>query len=225
MSDYTRAELIAQAEDEAEATGSARWSADFKKRRLDWVFAREWRKILAANPTYRLALRQVVPDAGGLVPLASLDLDAGDDSERFAKVLHVANGTVVYEPRDFRDHPLLGSLGSGEPAYWFQGDALAVPESDSGQTLSVWVNHTPQKPSALAGDDSLVVFPRDYSGVLVHGLAAELLAKGNTESDLALEQKALADEIRREMFDEITRRSTTPMFVSPVDLASDWGAR
>lgn len=225
MSDYTRDELIAEADEEAEATGSARWSAALKLKRLDWVFAREWRKILAANSTYRWALRTPTTDANGQVPFTDLDGGTGDDTERFHRILAVARENTPYTESEFQDHPLLVSSGVGTVATWWpEGDHMAFPLGDASAAVKVWVSHTPQKPSALANGSSIVTFPRDYSGVLVYELAATLLAKGGTETDLAVELKAMAAEIRAEMLDEISRRSTTPMTFRAVDTAAEWGS-
>lgn len=226
MSDYTRAQIIAAAEDEAEAVGSSRWSTTLKQQRLDWVFTQEWRKILAANPTYRWALRTATANAFAQVPYIGLDNGLGDTLERFSKVLALANGETMYSESRFTDHPLLVTSGGSAFTWWNEGDHIALPAADANaQQLKIWINHTPQKPSLLAGDSSIVVFPRDYSGVLVYELAAKLLAKGGTETDLALELKGIAEEIRREMLDEITRRSVKPLFVDPVDSPSEWGSR
>jgi hypothetical protein len=226
MSDYTRDVLLAAADEEAEATGSSRWSSTLKLQRLDWVFAREWRKILAANPTYRWGLRTPTATSGATILYTTLDSGAADTLERFSKVLAVAREGTLYEESRFEDHPLLTLEGAG-PVYrwWPEGDHLALPASDANAAMRVWVSHTPQKPSALANGSSVVTFPRDYSGVLVYELAASLLGKGGAETDLAIELKGFAQEIRAEMLDEISRRSTQPTFIRPVDSDAGWGAR
>lgn len=226
MSDYTRDVLIAAAEDEAEAVNSTRWSSTLKLQRLDWVFSSEWRKILAANNAYRWALRTPTADANAQVLFTALDNGAGDTLQRFSKVLAVARDNVLYEETKFLDNPLLTLEGAG-PIYrwWPEGDHVALPPSDANAAMRVWVSHTPQKPSLLASGSSIVTFPRDYSGVLVYELATKLLSKGGTETDLALELKGIAEEIRREMLDEITRRSVRPLFIEPVDSAPEWGGR
>lgn len=226
MSDYTRAQILAEALDEAEGTGSSRWSTDYQKRRLDWVFAQEWRRILAANPYYRWALREVVADGDAQIAYTALDSGAGNSLERFHKVLAVAVGETPYEESDFHDHPLLVHSGTGEARlWWHEGDHLALPPADANGTVRVWVNHTPQRPSQLALDSDLVTFPRGYEGVLVYELAALLLSKGGAESDLALELKGIANGMRSAMFSEITRRSTRPTFIRPSDTPAEWGSR
>lgn len=226
MSDYTRLQIIDEAKDEADGASSSRWGTNYILRRLDMVFAEEWRKILAANPTYRWALRTPTASAGAQILYSALDNGAGDSLERFSKVLAVARDNTPYEETRFEDHPLLTLSGSGASCVWWnEGDHIALPMADANAQLRVWVNHTPQKPSALAADGSIVTFPRDYSGVLIYELAALLLAKGGAETDLALELKGIAGGLRSEMMDEIARRSTGPSFVRPIDTPAEWGSR
>ena len=227
MSDYTRQQIIDDAKDEADGASSSRWSDTYITRRLDMVFAEEWRKILAANPTYRWALRTPTASASAQIPYTNLDNGTGDTTERFSKVLAVARDDTPYEESRFEDHPLLTLSGTGGAArvWWNEGDHIALPTSDASVTMRVWVNHTPQKPSALSGPGVIVPFPRDYSGILIYELAARLLSKGGAETDLGLELKAIAGGLRLEMLDEIARRSTRPSFVRATDTPEEWGAR
>jgi hypothetical protein len=225
MSDLTRAQIISAAEEEAEAVGSSRWSTTLKLQRLDFVFAQEWRKILAANPLYRWALRTVSADSGARIAFTALDSGANDALERFHKVLALGRDNTLYEPASFLDDPMATVDGRGLYRWWPQGDAIQLPEADASASMRVWVSHTPQRPSQLSADNVVVTFPRGHEGVLVYELAALLLAKGGAETDLALELKAIAAGMRLEMLDEIGRRVVGPQLIAPSDHDGGWGAR
>ncbi|MGN6205985.1 hypothetical protein [Humibacter sp.] len=227
MSDaqWSRTTYRDQARAQADARSADRWSDTDVNYALGLVHTREWKRLLNANPMLRFGARSVAQDASGQIAVSSLDSGSGDSQERFYRVLDVAQDTVTYDEVSFRDVP----TATVEPAAnvmraWYRiGDVLQCLPSESGATMTVWVNHTPTPIDRLAGDDSVAEFPRDYELLIAYEAAAWLLMKGGAESDAAKDLQQMAEQIRQDMLADLARQSIQPMQMRYGDRRWEWG--
>lgn len=225
MEVFSRGALVQEVLEAADARGSNRWTPTTILSVLDTVFHDEWTTILTANPFYRVR-RHVVGMAPGFIDLAALDFGTGDDTERLFRVIGIRQGATIYRPSALPSYLAEEAPGTGwgyEPASFYQeGSRLYLRPSVTGD-VEVVANHTPQSPSKLANDDSLIRFPARRQLILAYEAAAHLLAKGGLETDSAAALKALAAEQRTRMLADLARVHIDPGHVATFGSAAEWG--
>lgn len=220
---YTRQQLDDLVKAQMDAGGSYRFENTLLRATMDAVFTRGWHKLLGANRYLRMAKRAVTTDANGQVTLASLDGGSGDTAERFYRVLAVAQGTIRYTPAEFIENPLGTTLSTPSFTFERQGDAIQFLPVQAGAAMSVWVNHVPQKPSALSASTATVIWPTDYEMIVVYETAGRLMAKGAAETDGTSMFQQLADDLWRDCLTDLARFTTDPIMMGASDVPSDWG--
>lgn len=223
----TRLEFETNVKSFMDADGSTRWSAATIQSVGGIVSLSEWSGILEQNQYYRFARRSVTTDASGRVALSALDSGSGDSAEYFNRVLvGFTDGNTLWSETDFRYVPMATQTNWQSPyayAYYLQGEYFQLLPVASGTALTVTVNYTPPTIAQLAGDSSVIPFPRGYEWVLVWQTAATLLLKGGAESQAAADLFALADTTRRQMLGSVARLTTRPTSALLQDARSDWG--
>jgi hypothetical protein len=88
--------------------------------------------------------------------------------------------------------------------------------------LYVGVNYKPTAIADLAGDASIIDYPANAHLVLVWQAAALLLLKGGTEAAAAANLKAMADDDRKSLLDDIRRMTINPTMMAYPDVKYDW---
>jgi hypothetical protein len=229
----TKSGLRTRALQLADAVDSPRWNTTASTGEVDVhmgvVHLREWRRILNANPYYRVARRTPAIDSSGRIAISDLSSGAADAVETFYRVLMVAVNNTPYKEIVPKEGLLAGiqiTTGSAMPGsnIWFrQGDYIMVPDAVSATATGVWVNHIPTAANALSGEAIAVPFPEGYEDLLAFELAAIILSKGAAESDAAATMKAFAEDMRRDMLQDIARFSIAPQVFQYSDTAAEWG--
>ena len=227
MATVTRDNLVDQTREYMDAVGSARWSDSLILTVLNSVYESEWSNILNAAPYYRFAQRTVATDSDGKIPLSSLDLNSGDASELWYRILSLSDGNYLYQQTRFQDVPLATTtnyLPSHPKLYYLAGDELQILPVNSGMSLEIYVNHKPQALSDLSDGSSVVPFPSNAHLILVWEAAAQLLLKGGAETSAAVDLKSLARQERESVLDDIRRRTINPTRMAYPDLKADWAS-
>ena len=193
------------------------------------VHSREWRRILNAQPDYRIAQRTPTSDSQGRITIASLsDLSVADSQQRFYRIRSLTMNNRPYREIAATDGYLAAaSLQSTSSVpifgFWFrQGDYIMVPDSPSTTSTGIWVNHLPTRADNLTAENKTVEFIDDYEDILAYEIAAILLSKGAAETDAAAQLKAIADGMRTDMLQDLTRTSTKPLTMQFPDSAAEW---
>lgn len=230
----TRAQLRTDALNIADANGAQRWDTTEGTgevdRRLSFVYDREWRRILDAQPYALTAKRTPTADSDGKIALTELSVatSGGGGSittERLYRILLVAFGGYPYEDasqqsRDF----FLAQLHGGVGRRWYRdATQLWVPQAAGLTADGVWVNYLPRKFTLYASDDTEVELPDNYDDIFAHEAAAALLVKGGAETGAALELKAFAREMRDEYLASYQKLSLNPLGFRYSDDPSEWG--
>lgn len=228
-----RSSLRTRALQLADAVSSSRWDSTTTgatgevDQHMGIVHSREWRRILNAAPYYRVAKREPTTDSTGRIAISALTSGSGDDAERFYRVLLLSVNDIPMKEVQGADafmSTLTATGSSLADGVWFrQGDYLIVPNAISQTNCDVWVNHLPTRVDNLANDSSTVVFPDDYEDILAYEIAAILLSKGAAEVDAAAALKALAEDMRRDLLQDVARISGKPLVMAFPDSASEWG--
>lgn len=194
------------------------------------IHLREWKRILNANAYYRVAQRTPAIDGSARIAISGLsDTSVADAKQTFYRVLMVACNNTPYKEIIPKEGLLAGiqiTTGSAMPGsnIWFrQGDYIIVPDSANTTATGVWVNHVPTQASALSADGITVEFPEGYEDLLAFELAAIILAKGSAESDASGTMKAFAEDMRRDMLQDLARFSIAPQQFAYADTAAEWG--
>jgi len=228
MAAITTSTLISETREYMDAVGSDRWSDSLIKTVLNSVFEAEWSNILNAAPYYKFATRTVTTDADGQFALSDLDLDSGDSSQYWYRIMSVSDGNYLYQQTRFQDVPLATTtnyLPSHPRLYYIAGDNVQILPVASDVTMTIGINYKPQSISDLLSDSSSVVdFPRNSHLILVWEAAAQLLLKGGAETSAAVDLKALAREERESLLDDIRRRTINPTMMAYPDNKSDWAS-
>lgn len=217
----------------ADAVNSPRWdptagAGGEVDQHMGIVHSREWRRILNANPYHRVSSRTVTTDTLGRVSVASLsDTSVLDSAERFYKILLFTVANTVLKESPAKDGFLstisndqVSGLGFG--FYFRNGDYFVAP-GHPNESATIWVNHLPTRADNLSTDNVSVNFPDDYEDVLAYETASILLSKGAAEMDASASMKALAEDMRRDMLQDIARTSLNPLVMQFPDLAMEWG--
>lgn len=230
---FTRAEFRSRVLEAADAVSSERWDTTpgtgIVDRHLGVVHKKEWRRILNACPFYRVQSYTPTADTNGRILFTQLsDTTTPDARKDFYRVLQVAFNNVALREVSPKDAYLAG-VGSGNPypfqyGIWYRDDAgLIVPGYSNVAATAIHVNHTPTRADLLSADTAIVEFPDDYEDILVYEGAARVLAKGAAETGAAAELKALAEEDRRDMLQDLARTQGGPWVLQFPDIAAEWG--
>lgn len=230
----TRASLRTRSLQLADAVSSARWdvtagAAGEVDQHMGIVHSREWRRILNAQPDYRIAQRTPTSDSQGRFLISALsDLSVADQQQRFYRVRSLAINNRPYREINATDGYLAAaSLTSTSSVpifgFWFrQGDYIIVPDAPNQTATGIWVNHLPTRADNLSIDTAVVEFIDDYEDILAYEVAAILLSKGAAETDASAQLKALAEGMRTDMLQDLTRMSTKPLVMRFPDTAAEW---
>lgn len=228
----TRSSLRTRALQAADAESSPRWDSVTMgalgevDQHMGIVHAREWRRILAANPYHRVSSRAVTIDTSGRIAIADLSVPStGDLQERFHRVLLFSVANTVLRETPAKDGFMAtltsDAAGLGYGFYFRQGDYFIAPGHVS-EAATIWVNHIPTRADNLSLDSVSVIFPDDYEDILAFETAALLLSKGAAEMDAVGSLKGLAEDMRRDMLQDITRTSINPLLMQFPDTAAEW---
>jgi hypothetical protein len=218
-------QLVSDTREYMDAVGSTRWTDATIKTVLNSVFDGEWSDILNAAPYYRFAIRTVTTDSNGQFAFTTLDSGSGDAEQNFYRIMSVSDGNVLYTQTRYQDVPLATTtnyLPTYPRLYYIAGQAVQILPVNPGASVYVGVNYKPTAISDLAGDTSVVDYPNNAHLILVWKAASQLLLKGGTEAAAAANLKALADEERRTLLDDIRRMTINPTVMAYPDQKYDW---
>jgi hypothetical protein len=221
----TRSDLITLVREYADAVGSQRWSDDLILTVTSSVVDDEWSNLLNAAPYYTFAQRSAVTDAQGRVALSALDHGAGDTAQFWYRIMSVTDNTLQYAQMEYLDAPMLAddvTWSWDRPAFYIAGDYLHIVPRTPNLTLRITVNYKPQRLKLLSGGTVLVPFPAGSEMLLAYESAAQVLIKGGAESQAASVLKAQANDERRNLLDDVRRRTTQPTFMLYPDRRGDW---
>lgn len=213
----------------ADAVDADRWDATAGGEvdiHIGTAMDREWKRLLNANPYYRIGRRTPTSDSDGYYLVSDLDSGSGDGKERLYRVIAFSVDDTVYEETQL-DKYLFPSTSSPQPQYlwYFEGAKIMALPKTASQAATVVVNHIPVRFENLANDNSTVVFPDGYENILVCMAAALLLVKGGAEAGASQVLEIQAEELRNEMLQDIMRRSINPVRMRYADSAWDWGTQ
>jgi len=218
----TRAQLLTLVEEMADAVGSPRWGSTLKKQLLGEAHWREWKDLLNANRHLRMGERSATTDANGRITKSDLTTGSGDSTETFYRVLSLSQGTFFYQPAKYEDYPQSPTEVS-LPQVWYEyGDQIQLMPAAQGNTVTVVVNHLPQRADLLTTDSAVVVFPDGYDLILAYETAASMFMKGAAETNLTVELRAMAQGLRDRMHQDIGRLTVRPMKMGYMDDWSMW---
>ena len=225
MATVTLGQLVTDTREYMDAVGSTRWSDATIKLVLNSVFDNEWSNILNAAPYYRFAQRQVTTDANGQFAFTTLNSGSGDTEQNFYRIMSVSDGNVLYGQTRYQDVPLATTtnyLPTYPRLYYIAGQSVQILPVSPSQSLYVGVNYKPTSISDLAGDASIIDYPANCHLVLVWMAASLLLLKGGTEAAAASNLKAMADDDRKTLLDDIRRMTINPTMMAYPDQKYDW---
>lgn len=225
MASVTRAQLVEQTREYMDAVGSSRWSDSTIQTILASVFDEEWSNILNAAPYYTFQQLTVTTDSNGQVPFSSLSTGSGDSQKNFYRVLSVSDGNVLYDETQFQYVPLATTtnyLPTYPRLYYMAGSNVQILPVATGTSLYVAVNYKPTALNDLASDSSTVDWPSNNQGIITASAAAKLLLKGGAEVGAANNFRALANEERQSMLDDLRRRTINPTRMAYPDQKYDW---
>ena len=218
-------QLISNTREYMDAVGSTRWEDPIITTVLNSVFDGEWSDILNAAPYYRFAMRQVTTDVNGQFAFTTLSSGSGDSEENFYRIMSISDGNVLYGQTRFQDVPLATTtnyLPTYPRLYYIAGQSVQILPVASGTSLYVGVTYKPTSISDLASVESLVDYPNNAHLILVWKAASQLLLKGGAEAAAAANLKALADEERKMLLDDIRRMTINPTMMAYPDQKYDW---
>ena len=219
-----RGTLMTLVDEVADVVGSPRWGATLKRQLLGEVHWREWRDLLNVNRHLRLAKRTATTDANGTIANSDLDSGGGDSKEVFYRVLTVYQGNLFYQPSTYEDYPI-SPTSVNLPQVWYEfGNTIQLIPAAQGNTVTVTVNHLPQRADLLASDASDVVFPDGYDLLLAYETAASLFMKGGAETSTAAEMRTMATVLRERLHQDLARLTVRPTRMSSQDDRFDWGS-
>lgn len=185
---------------------------------------REWKRILNANPYYRIGRRSVTSDSSGYYTLTDLNSGSGDSAEYWYRVIAVSVNSTVYEETRL-DQYMFPSVSTPQPQYlwYFEGTKIMALPLTATQAATIVVNWYPPRQELLSGDASTIDFPSGYENIISYSAGAMLLMKGAAEAGAAAALELQAEELRQDMLQDIMRRSTNPVRPRYADSVSDWG--
>ena len=225
MATTTRAQLIEQTREYMDAVGSTRWSDSFITTILAQVYDEEWSNILNAAPYYTFQQLSLTTDSNGQIPFSSLSTGGGDSQKNFYRLLSVSDGNVLYTETQFQYVPLATTtnyLPTYPRLYYTVGTTVQILPVASGTSLYLAVNYKPTALNDLSTDSAVIDYPPNSEGIIVASAAAKLLLKGGAEVGAANNFRALANEERQSMLDDLRRRTINPTRMAYPDQKYDW---
>lgn len=204
----------------ADGTFSGRWDTTLGgevDQKLAVAFDREWKRILNANRHYRLAERTPTSDANGKYLIS----DLSTATQRFYRLVTFLVDNLPYREAVFEDVPIGAFLNTPNYEWYREGDYIVALPITASKQASVWVNHLPKSILSLADADT-VTFPEGYEDVPALEAAAALLFKGGAETQAGVELQGKAEEMRRDMLQDLARFSVKPTSTMYTDSAVDW---
>jgi hypothetical protein len=106
--------------------------------------------------------------------------------------------------------------------YYMTGAYLQALPVATGVGLYVGVNYKPTALNDLSSDTVAITFPDNNQGIITASAAAKLLLKGGAEVGAANNFRALANEERQSMLDDLRRRTINPTRMGYPDQKYDW---
>jgi len=213
MPSVTVADLIEQTREYMDAVGSTRWTDPFIKTILAQVYDEEWSNILNAAPYYTFQQLNVTTDVNGQIPFSALNTGSGDAQRNFYRILSVSDGNVLYDETQFQYVPLATTtnyLPTYPRLYYLVGESVQILPVATGTALYIAVNYKPTALNDLSSDTVAITFPDNNQGIITASAAAKLLLKGGAEVGAANNFRALANEERQSMLDDLRRRTINP---------------
>lgn len=219
-----RSTLMTLVDEVADVVGSPRWGTTLKRQLLGEVHWREWRDLLNVNRHLRMATRTTTTNGDGAILKSALTTGAGDNTEVFYRVLTMYQGNLFYQPSTYEEYPISPDAVN-LPQVWYEfGDAIQLIPAAQGNTVSVTVNHLPQRADLLASDASDVVFPDGYDLLLAYETSASLFMKGAAETPAAAEMRQMATVLRERLHQDVARLTVRPTRMGAADDRFDWGS-
>jgi hypothetical protein len=133
---------------------------------------------------------------------------------------------VLYTETSFQSVPLATTtnyLPTYPRLYYVAGQAVQLLPVASGTSVYVAMNYKPTPLSELASTASTIEYPENAEYIIIWAAASQLLMKGGAESRAAADLKALADDERKGLLDDIRRRTINPTRMAYPDQKYDWG--
>jgi len=225
MPSINRAQLVEQTREYMDAVGSTRWTDSAIQTVLAQVYDEEWSNILNAAPYYTFQQLTLTTDANGQIPYSSLNTGSGDNQQNFYRLLSVSDGNVLYDETSFQNVPLATTtnyLPTYPRLYYLVGELVQILPVASGTNIYIATNYKPTALNDLSTDAIPISFPPNSEGILVASAAAKLLLKGGAEVGAANNFRALANEERQSMLDDLRRRTINPTRMAYPDQKYDW---
>lgn len=219
-----RSTLMTLVDEVADVVGSPRWGTTLKRQLLGEVHWREWRDLLNVNRHLRMATRTTTTNGDGAILKSALTTGTGDNTEVFYRMLTMYQGNLFYQPSTYEEYPISPDAVN-LPQVWYEfGDAIQLIPAAQGNTVSVTVNHLPQRADLLASDASDVVFPDGYDLLLAYETSASLFMKGAAETPAAAEMRQMATVLRERLHQDVARLTVRPTRMGAADDRFDWGS-
>lgn len=224
----TRLQLRTDVANIADAYEAPRW--DFTPggevdRRLAAVHMREWKRVLNANALYNCAPIAITTDPNGNIPLTSLSTGTGDAQQNLYRVLAVGFNNFYYAEKKRGEYFLIEAQQGVVYYIWYRNGAQITCPGTLSTAGTVFVNWTPTRWDQLASDSSIVGLPTDYEEIFAHEGAARLLMKGGAETQASLELKGLAEEMRQDILQDLSRIGIAPWSIEASDSHFDWAGQ
>jgi hypothetical protein len=210
-----------------DAVGSTRWSTTAASGEIDQalgnVVDREWRRLLEHAPELRLEKVTITSNATtGRYSISDLSTGSGNAAHRFYRIQNFSIDGYPYQESKFSDYSQGEDLGLSMRVYWREGDyIMALPKALS-ESADVWISHLPVRVESLNADSDTIIFPDGYEELYILESAAMALAKGGAETGATAELKALANDIRSEMIQDLSRFGKGTMRMRFDDYPTDW---
>ena len=219
-----RGTLLTLVDEMADANGSPRWGTTLKLQLLGEAHWREWKDLLNVARHLRMAQRTATTDADGRIAKSALTSGSGDATETWYRILTVSQGNFYYQPATYEEYPQSPTEVS-LPQVWYEyGDLIQLMPAAQGNTVTVNVNHLPQRADLLVDNNSTVVFPDGYDLILAYEAAASMFMKGAAETNLAGELRGAAQVLRDRMHQDVGRITVRPLRMGSMDDKWDWGS-
>lgn len=230
----TVAQLVALAQEYADAVGSPRWSTSTITQYIGWEQWQNQAKLLNANNQYYVnGPVTVSPNVTGTFNVSVLDTGTGDSKMYFYRMLLIglpSGGTSgTSGPLWFRQAPSMQDYPPTQPStvlpyVWYQmGTVIQTLPINVGD-LQCYVNYRPPRADQLSGSGVTVDYPEGYEMGLAWGAASRMLAKGGSEMIASAAARQQANEFLENMLFDLGRRGTNPIIARANDSPSDWGS-
>lgn len=230
----TVAQLIAMAQELADAVGSPRWTTANITTYIGWEQWNNQARLLNANNQYYVnGPVTVTPNVTvGTFPLSDLDTGTGDSKKYFYRMQLIglpSGGTSgTSGPLWYAHAPSMQQYPPTQPStvlpyVWYQmGSVIQTLPVNSGPTLQVYCNYRPPRADQLSATSVTVDYPEGYELGLAYAAASTMLTKGGAEMVASAALRQRADDILESMLFDLGRRGTGPIIQRAMDSASDY---